>query len=208
MKHTIRTLFLFFSLFAVTISASATMNIHTIDGQIIQVPVNKRDVTRITYDDGAKPPQATGDIPWVVNDAGNIYSRIGNSWRRLPGLAKDIGVGADGTVWVIGHDRGPGGYGIHRWNGSNWNKIDGGAVRIAVAPDGSPWVVNDAGNIYSRTGNSWQQLPGLAKDIGIGADGTVWVIGHDRGPGGYGIHRWNGSNWNKVDGGALEISVR
>lgn len=69
-------------------------------------------------------------------------------------------------------------------------------------------MVNDAGNIYNRTGNSWRQMSGLAKDIGVGADGSVWVIGHDREPGGFGIHRWNGNNWNKIDGGALEISVR
>jgi hypothetical protein len=39
-------------------------------------------------------------------------------WTLLPGLANDIGVGADGTVWVIGADAVPGGYGIHRWTGS------------------------------------------------------------------------------------------
>jgi len=81
-------------------------------------------------------------------------------------------------------------------------------MRIAVDPSGAPWVVNVNGNIYSRASGSWQLMPGLAKDIGIGADGSVWVIGTDPTPGGYGIYRWNGSDWSRIDGGATDISVR
>ena len=79
---------------------------------------------------------------------------------------------------------------------------------MAWAENSTPWVVNSNNNIFQRTGGSWQMLPGLAKDIGVGADGSVWVIGTDSTGGGYGIHRWNGNNWTKIDGGAEQISVR
>ncbi|MEW6494476.1 MAG: tectonin domain-containing protein [Cyanobacteriota bacterium] len=147
-------------------------------------------------------------IPWVVNDAGEIFRRVSNSWERIPGCAKDIGMGANGSTWVIGCDSTPGGYGIHNWNGADWIKPDGGAVRISVQPDGTPWVVNNAGEIFRRVNNSWERIPGCAKDIGIGANGSTWVIGCDSTPGGYGIHNWNGADWIKPDGGAVRISVQ
>jgi hypothetical protein len=132
-----------------------------------------------------------------------------NEWRRLPGAANDIGVGADGSVWVIGVDNAPGGHGIYRFNGSNgWDKVNGGAVRIAVEPNGNPWVVNASGGIFRWAGNGqWITMPGGAKDIGIGANGSVWVIGFDIVPGGNSIYRFNGQGWDRVPGGAVRISV-
>jgi hypothetical protein len=46
----------------------------------------------------------------------------------------------------------------------------------------------------------WAQTPGLAFDI---TDG--WVIGTAARPGGFSIHRWRGSGWERVDGGAIRI---
>src|SRR5262245_23189389 len=91
-------------------------------------------------------------------------------WIRQPGLAKDVGANAYGSVWVIG--TGPvgmgGDFGIFHWNGSGWDAIDGGGVRIDVDPSGNPWVVNSKGEIWQRLPTGWKQLPGLARDIGIG----------------------------------------
>ena len=129
------------------------------------------------------------------------------SWRQFPGLAVDVGVGANGTAWVIGTNSMQGGYGIYRWNGSGWDGIPGAAVRIAVGPNGNAWVVNSWGQIFRWTGSTWQQLPGGALDIGVGADGTAWVIGTNSMPGGHGIYRWNGSNWDAIPGAAERVAV-
>src|SRR5262249_26286183 len=100
------------------------------------------------------------------------------TWGKLPGLARDIGAGADGSVWVIGTNPvGNDGVGDFRWTGSDWEAIDGGGVRIDVDEGGNPWVVNSGGQIFRRINDRWQLLPGLARDIGAGADGSVWVIG-------------------------------
>jgi hypothetical protein len=133
---------------------------------------------------------------------------FGNHWEQLPGTAKDIGIGANGSVWIVGTNPVSGGYGIYRWDGENWEGVDGGAVRIDVDPQGNPWIVNNNGNIYRRFGNHWEQLFGAARDIGIGANGSVWIVGTNPVSGGYVIYRWDGRNWEiGSDDGALQISV-
>ena len=161
-------------------------------------------------------------LPTITRRDGSIYSvqRIALStgdkaiikvmyyvWQQLPGAAKDIGVGANGSVYVIGTGATSGGYGIYRWNGVGWTQLPGGAVRVAVNPQGVPWVVNSLGNIFRFNGVGWQQMPGGARDIGIGANGSVYVIGTGATSGGYGIHQWSGSKWYRLTGGAIGISV-
>ena len=115
-------------------------------------------------------------------------------WENIAGQARDVGVGANGTAWVIGWvSNGGGNYPIAKWTGSFWQEVPGGAVRIAVAPNGNPWVVNAAGLIYRYNGSAWEQIGGQARDIGIGADGSVWVIGWTSVAGGYNIAKWTGS---------------
>jgi surface antigen len=166
-------------------------------------PVTESDCTNVRSTPFGTSINGRSDISFweKVNNATGIM------WQQLSGSAKDIGIGANGTVWVIGTNPVSGGYGIYKWNGSGWQGIDGGALRIAVDPSGNPWVVNSSGNIFRRTPNGWQMLSGLAKDIGIGADGTVWIIGANPVSGGYGIYKWNGSGWQGIDGGALRIAV-
>jgi hypothetical protein len=153
------------------------------------------------------PSVAPPGTPWVVNSLGQIYRGDGRSWQLLPGQAADVGAGAEGSVWVIGSNPMPGGFGIWRLAASGWVQVDGGAVRIAVDGQGVPWVVNAQGRIYRRAGDSWQELPGRAVDIGVGANGEAWVIGIERVAGGGPIFRWNGADWSRTDGAGVRIAV-
>ena len=72
----------------------------------------------------------------LSDEVSAVPSKI--AFRSEPGAATKISEGADGSVWVIGTNAVPGGYGIYRWNGSGWAREPGGAVAIAVAPDGTP----------------------------------------------------------------------
>jgi peptidoglycan hydrolase-like protein with peptidoglycan-binding domain len=128
-------------------------------------------------------------------------------WETLPGLARDIGVGANGAAWIIGSNPSGAGFSIHRFNGSGWTLVPGGAVRVAVEPSGNAWVVDSNFTIFRFNGSGWTHIPGAARDIGIGANGTVWIIGQDAVPGGFSIHRRDGSVWTKVPGGASRIAV-
>lgn len=140
---------------------------------------------------------------WVVNSAGRIYRYDGSAFRGIPtGRATDIGVGADGSVWVIGSNKVSGGYGIYRWTGRTWTRVPGGAVRIAVDRDGNAWVVNSGGGIYRYDGRRFVRLPGAAKDIGAGADGSVWVTTANGD-----IYKWDENNWKKQIGSGVTIAV-
>ena len=44
--------------------------------------------------------------PWVVNGINQIFRRSNGTWLRIPGRAQDIGIGADGSVWIIGAQAG------------------------------------------------------------------------------------------------------
>lgn len=153
-----------------------------------------------------KIPKFSRQLLYVLC-AGFLSANAHADWRQIPGAAKDIGVGANGSAWVIGANPVAGGFGIYRDTGNGWQSIPGGAVRIDVDPQGNPWAVNDAGNIYRFNGQNWAQLPGGAKDIGVGANGVVWIVGTNPVAGGFGLYRLEGNNWRSMPGGAVRIDV-
>ncbi len=80
-----------------------------------------------------------------MNSHGDIWGPGG----KKPGRARDIGIGADGSVWIIGTDQPtPGNGGVYHWVGNTWRRVEGQGSAIAVAPDGKPWVVHANGEIW------------------------------------------------------------
>lgn len=157
----------------------------------------------------------------VANSGGSLYQWNGTSgWNALTGGARDVAVGDDGaghdSIWVIGTDSQPGGYGIWHLSAGTWSRISpGGGVRIAVGPDGTVYVLNTSGQVWHWTGTtpaagSWTLMTGASgSDIGTGPTGTVWITGTNSVPGGGSISEWNptSSTWNTVPGGATQITV-
>jgi len=167
--------------------------------------------------------------PWVINQAGAIWRRTrgptgyaDGTWQPVPGgrSARDIAVGADGSVWII--DTTPGaagqGYGIERLMNAAvgaWKAMLGPeAVAIAVGPDGQPWVINASGEIWqglkggttnSYIDGSFNQVSGAARAIGVGAEGSVWVVGSDGV--GSGIFKYAGTQWQQIGGAGKRIAV-
>ncbi len=148
--------------------------------------------------------------PWVIDRERRISRLTPIGWELLPGLAREVAVGGDGSVWCLSAaDIAPGGASIHHWNGTDWDHAEGAAVKISVGPDGEPWIVNSAGQIFRRSGEGWELLPGLAREIACGADGTVWCLGTGEMPGGdgYSIHLWNGFDWDHLPGAAVKLAA-
>lgn len=140
---------------------------------------------------------------WIVNDTGNVLRFDGAHFAPVNMLARDIGVGTDGSVWVIGTTAEPGGHSIYRSqdNGASWEKVPGAARRIAVDPRGQAWVVNDQNYIFRFDGSRFIQVAGSAIDVGTSGDGDVWIVGSDSS-----IHRWSGTEWTRRSGGARDVS--
>ncbi len=112
-------------------------------------------------------------------EGGQVINREGEgelAWeQQYNALAKDIGVGAYGTVWIVGMDGvvltfGPAGWETKYSMGS--------VVRISVHPDGNAWVVQDQGGIHRwDPASGWVGIYGaLAHDVAIGADGSRWIV--------------------------------
>ncbi|QXV66669.1 Ig-like domain-containing protein [Mucilaginibacter sp. 21P] len=126
---------------------------------------------------------------------------------------KDIGIGADGSVFIIGTDStsAGSGYSISKLVNNKLTKLpDCGAVRVAVTPDGTPWVINKDHKVLKYSGTAWIEQPGTATDIAIGANGAIFAIGNiETSPtGGNNIMSWTGSNWeNKPDCAGTRIAV-
>jgi len=140
--------------------------------------------------------------PYMLN--ANIYH-----FQQVSGTATDVGVGANGSVFVIG--KAPcdaNGCGIYRFDGTTFQQIEGSAVRIAVDPSGNPWVVNRSGGIFRLVGAHFQQVPGAASDVGAGANGSVFIIGTAPcDANGCGIYRFDGTAFRQIEGSAVGIAV-
>ena len=144
--------------------------------------------------------------PWVATKTGAIYKRQQGNWVRVPGRASDIGIGANGAVWILGIHRiiAAGDRAIYVLSGNKFSQIGGRfALKIDVDPRGTPYVVSSSRKISRRAFARWEDLPGKANDIGIGSNGTVWMVGNN------GTYRWAlGRRWQKLDNsGGLAISV-
>jgi len=147
---------------------------------------------------------------WVVNNKGSIYRFDGRQWIKVKGpKAVDIGVGANGKVWIIGGKKEGGGFGVHRLErNKRWRKIKGSAVRISVGPKGNALVVNNKGSIYRFDGRRWINVKGLnATDISVGARGQIWAIGGKKGRSGYQVWTHVNKRWKRYNGELSNIAV-
>ena len=120
---------------------------------------------------------------WVINSYGNIYARArggstnsyaDGNWSLLSGAASDVGVGADGSVFVIGTNATVGGFGLWKLVSATWQAVAGfnGGLRVAVDSAGNPVVVDKSGivSFYQPSSNAWQALAtsSTGLDIGVG----------------------------------------
>jgi len=87
-------------------------------------------------------------IPWVIDHTNDIHQLIAGHWIQRNGEARDIGIGGDGSVWIVGTSDDDGEHSIYRWTGTAWNRVSGSSRQISVGPDGYPWMANSEGDIY------------------------------------------------------------
>ena len=100
------------------------------------------------------------DRLWVTTHDYTIYRQDGDSWEQVPGFAKDIEVGTDGSVYAMHADGAPTprrdrnkmrdqpeALRIKKWNGAGWDllpEVDTYKIRsLAVDHTGTPWIAYD-----------------------------------------------------------------
>ncbi|WP_417793855.1 tectonin domain-containing protein [Terasakiella pusilla] len=121
--------------------------------------------------------------PIGLNSERHIFAYLNNEWTQLAGGANDIGVGANGAIWVIGEEPVKGGFPIYKWvNGAfKQEKGEAAGMRIDVSPDGTPWVINQSGEVFKKINDRWshEEAAPKAQDIAISANGTILIVGQD-----------------------------
>jgi len=87
-------------------------------------------------------------IPLVVNNSNLVYKYDGTRlWNVIVGVsANDIGIGANGAVYVTGNDATAA---IYKLNQSGWTPVAGASgVNISVTPLGLPVYIDKAGMLH------------------------------------------------------------
>lgn len=170
--------------------------------------LSKPAVKQLTDIKGPTTVIMQGDqvVTTVIDNTASLQPGRGNDWEQIPGRAHDIALATDGTAWVIGDNKLPGGFGIYfrGTTAKNWGSVSGGAKRIAVAGT-RPWLVNDGGLVFelAPSGTSWTDRPVLAGgkimkaiDIGASAKG-VWALAEPTKQGNSAVYRWTGKQWQR-----------
>lgn len=146
--------------------------------QVMQIPgetvINSSTLDILT------PPQLTQDqiLP------------LTSEWSQSSIMGQDVGVGAEGDIYVVGID---GKLYIYNFASNSYSRVVAdpdldGIIRVDVDDEGTPFIVTSCGaSYYLSCDNKWIQLPGCATDIGAGFCGHVWKTGCDPRMEGFGI---------------------
>jgi hypothetical protein len=119
--------------------------------------------------------------------------------QKIAGTAKDIAIGANNQIWIIGADNT-----AYSRSNNTWKKQNSTALnKIAVDPQGNAWAIAKSDNRIVRFNkNAWSSFAGKAQDIGIGANGTVFSVSLTGD-----VVPLIGSSWGKSIGRAAQIAV-
>lgn len=154
-----------------------------------------------------------GGGAWGVNDQNNVFQFVGGKWRKHTAKATDIGVGGEGTVWIVGTDivNRAGGGTLHRRDirTGKWIKDARRLRTVTAGPIDQPAGVNSAKEIWDKS----------ARAVTAGNQGPT-DNGPTDGPGGEGgagttpdpamqrrVVTKHSGNWYRLPGAALDLGL-
>lgn len=135
---------------------------------------------------------------WIADDEHRVRVRsAGGTWMTLEAKARQVAVGGEGRVWMIGTEVMAGGYRICEYTDGKLVPTGdtASAVQIAAAPDGSLWAVATDGTIWRLADGDWAKVPGTARQVSVGPQGLVYAVGVDWQGDGYGLWKRVGDTW-------------
>jgi polyvinyl alcohol dehydrogenase (cytochrome) len=158
----------------------------------------------------------SGDTVYSPCGSGLVKAQVTSrsitvDWRTPTGAAGPPII-AGGLVWTIG------GGNLYGLDPSSGNPVQTFSLGSIANHFPTPSVADGllfapaANTVHAFQGVSGLSLsftlrPGAASAISVGANWSVQVIGSNAVPGGFGLWRWNGSNWNPMSGGAIRVAV-
>jgi hypothetical protein len=114
-----------------------------------------------------------------------IWHYFSGTWTNISGLASQLAVARNGTLYAINS-----GGGTYSYSGGTWTARGGGASGVTTAADGSFYVLSNGGSgpnraIWHNVGGTWSQVPGSGVSIAGSFDtGTYTLPGGTVSPGG------------------------
>jgi hypothetical protein len=168
----------------VAAASVASSTAETDAGNAVAISGTTATSSNLKFDAQGKPIRTGGVSPY-----------ISSVWYDTGKKALDLGVGAQGDLYITGVDKRVYFYDQVRNNlleveakGGNDNLQ--GAVRISTSYDGTPFVITLTGETYYLScDNRWIRLPGCATDISAGRGGEVYKTGCDAKSQGFGVYR-------------------
>jgi hypothetical protein len=117
---------------------------------------------------------------WTVDSSNNVKKYNGTSWATVTGKAREIGAGADGSIFTIGNtETAFKGFMVQKLGTSAFADIENtpsSPVKVNVDYMGHAWVTDIWGFIHNYTGKEWIVQVGNAQDAIRGVDDKVWVL--------------------------------
>ncbi len=142
-----------------------------------------------------------GSIPAIaaVGLVALMVASAQGTLQKIAGSAKDIAIGANNQIWILGTDNT-----AYSRSNNAWKKQNSTALsRIAVDPQGNAWAIAKSDNRIVRfVKNAWTSVAGKAQDLGISANGTVFRVSQTGD-----VQPLVGSSWGKSIGSASQIAV-
>jgi hypothetical protein len=134
-------------------------------------------------------------------------AEVALDWTWLPGLAREVVEGRDGTLWVLGAVATAGQRQLFRATPFGWAAVPGAfGCALAVGRDGNPWLADGEGVIRFFDGSGWRVHPGRAAAIAVAADGALWMVAHTDGDDDGAVQRWTGSEF--ADSGIVARRIK
>ena len=145
-------------------------------------------------------------FPWFVDVDTFLGRFVGTTFIPIAHASLDVGVGADGSVFVVDLAGTISKFNEAKSQFELFNSTFTGLGRnIDVDPNGRPWVINTVFDVFQFDGTGWVKRPGVkAQDIAVGANGSVFVGGVDSKP-----YKWNATSkiWDKLTNAADRVAV-
>jgi hypothetical protein len=116
---------------------------------------------------------------WTSTEAYAIWRYGDGKWANVLGLAREVSVGADGTVWILTMDPGPGGYELFSAPpGGRFRRAQppGAGAHIAAGGAGQAWLSRDGGDVHLLLDGRYHDRPGRLTALTSTKDGVAWAL--------------------------------